>query len=612
MRTVAQGADTRRAAGQVPASRKRRLVRLHRVESDLSALENGNASSGVNAEDLRMLVNPQAGIDMLRHYFRAFERGMVLIWAKPPEAGDQGGNEDDSSYCAWVHPDDLDALHEDVIGQFAGTNIYFGVATRSTRMVGNLRGGITECAALAAFVVDIDVFHPEVHAAQNLPTTLDEARALLTEFPLKNLVVNTGFGLQAHYLLAEPLEAQDASMWLARWNATWQEIFARHGLHLDNVSNLDRVMRLVGGVNQNAPGDPRPVYVEVADWGHQFDLSDLDEVLVLVTQEAERPPSHTTSSGQPWIERDWFNEHNTGSDVFKAKSGWTLVKAYRDGQESWRRPGKSKGTTADVYPDGHIAVWSPTPGIPTSLGTKRKTYDAWGLHVHLNYGSNAAAFTQACDDLRAEHPKLAREWDRQRQSAAKDWVRTDDGRDRDGSADNDGKDDEDEYESTVATSLPDEFWDSRPVLQHIRQAAHSRGRSAAAVLNNVLARAGGMLPHTLKLPAIVGSEMTLSFYGVNVSPPGTGRSGAISIATELLPWPHDIEDLLPIGSGEGLYDWLFGMVQEGTDAKGKPIEVRKQIHHNAIFSVDEGQLMTALSDGRSGSTLVANLCSAWT
>jgi hypothetical protein len=165
-------------------------------------------------------------------------------------------------------------------------------------------------------------------------------------------------------------------------------------------------------------------------------------------------------------------------------------------------------------------------------------------------------------------------------------------------------------ENVAVSSLPEEFWESRPVLAHIRQAAHSRGRSSAAVLNNVFARAGAMLPHTLKLPAIVGSEAILSYYAANVSPPGTGRSTAIAIAVELLPWPHGIKDLLPIGSGEGLCDALFETVTE-TNSKGKEVPVRKQVHHNAMFSVDEGQMLEALKV-RGGSTVVANLCSIFT
>jgi Bifunctional DNA primase/polymerase, N-terminal len=292
---------------------------------------------------------------------------------------------------------------------------------------------------------------------------------------------------------------------------------------------------------------------------------------------------------------DDFNGQASWSEILEPH-GWSFLTTQKDDDTGievgyWCRPGKTKQNSACTNHEGTDTLKVFSTSTPFDIEGTHSKFDAYAL---LNHDGDYEAAAADLGKQGYGSPPSSRDWRFSR-------TRTDPVGEVEG-----------EHRRIEAAFLPDEFWNARPVLQHIRQAAYSRGRSPAAVLNNVLARAGAMLPHTLKLPAIVGSEVCLSFYAVNLSRPGTGRSGAIDIATELLPWPHDIDDLLPIGSGEGLYDWLFAMVEIGTNAKNKPIVVRQQVHHNAIFSVDEGQLMTALTDGRSGSTLIANLCSAFT
>jgi hypothetical protein len=53
-------------------------------------------------------------------------------------------------------------------------------------------------------------------------------------------------------------------------------------------------------------------------------------------------------------------------------------------------------------------------------------------------------------------------------------------------------------------NLPLEFWEQRPVLAHIRQAAHSRGRSADLVFAATLARLSSMVSHELQFNTGLG------------------------------------------------------------------------------------------------------------
>jgi len=160
--------------------------------------------------------------------------------------------------------------------------------------------------------------------------------------------------------------------------------------------------------------------------------------------------------------------------------------------------------------------------------------------------------------------------------------------------------------------LPAEFWEARPELLHIRQAAHSRTESADVVFHAALARVAGISPHTLKLPAIVGSPKPLSYFVGLVGPSGFGKSSGHDVAQDLLPAPQWVLDGLPIGSGEGLAEALFESVPVTDDAGSSKIRFEKQqTKHNAIVYVDEGEALSQLGK-RSGSTLLSTLRAIWT
>jgi hypothetical protein len=185
-------------------------------------------------------------------------------------------------------------------------------------------------------------------------------------------------------------------------------------------------------------------------------------------------------------------------------------------------------------------------------------------------------------------------------------------------SDPEGDEDHDEDEEpapaatlSAATNLPAPFWESRPILGHIRQAAHSRNRSGDAVLCAVLARVAAYLPHTLQLPPIVGGPGSLNWYGIPIGGSGTGKSSAIRIGAELVPCPQglDVADDRPLGSGEGVAEAYMGSVDETED--GRTVKVRKQVRYNALIRCDEGEALTELLS-RKGSTLLETLRRGWT
>lgn len=155
--------------------------------------------------------------------------------------------------------------------------------------------------------------------------------------------------------------------------------------------------------------------------------------------------------------------------------------------------------------------------------------------------------------------------------------------------------------------LPETFYESRAVLDHIRRAAHARNRAPDAVLHCVLARVAAFRPPLAQVDTGIASPASLNYLVALVDASGSGKSSPEKIARRLLPAPHEyrVLDGLPIGSGEGLAEAYMGEAKEPDD-DGKMVRVRRQVHHNALFYADEGQVMTRLG-ARDTSTLGESL-----
>jgi hypothetical protein len=144
--------------------------------------------------------------------------------------------------------------------------------------------------------------------------------------------------------------------------------------------------------------------------------------------------------------------------------------------------------------------------------------------------------------------------------------------------------------------LPADFYDARPRLRHIRQAAHSRGRAADSVLLATVVRFATTIDHRWVLPPIVGGVGSLNMMGGLIGLSGSGKSSGHDVAEELVPFTDDIPRV-PIGSGEGLAA-RFMLDDKAT----KPTT-------NAMFYADEGAVLVTLKN-RDGATLAEQLRSA--
>lgn len=164
-----------------------------------------------------------------------------------------------------------------------------------------------------------------------------------------------------------------------------------------------------------------------------------------------------------------------------------------------------------------------------------------------------------------------------------------------------------EHPPEPAVNLPAEFWESRPVLRLIRQAAWSRYRCPDAVLGVVLARLAAATPPAIAIPPVVGSRASVSYYTLLCGPSGAGKSTSVALAAELLPIDtEDVSDGMPLGSGEGLVELYMGVTRDGDDVKTKV-----QTKRGAFVVLDEGTALVEMG-GRRGATLLSTIRTMWT
>jgi hypothetical protein len=162
-------------------------------------------------------------------------------------------------------------------------------------------------------------------------------------------------------------------------------------------------------------------------------------------------------------------------------------------------------------------------------------------------------------------------------------------------------------EPTIPGAVPEAFWNARPELQHIRQAARAYVNSPDVALWTVLTRLSGMVSPHVRADTGVASPASLNLFVGLVGASGTGKSTGKRAARALMTSPIglDFRDGLPIGSGEGMAEVYMGWKKEEDEDRA----VRGVVRHNAFFYVDEGATLTQLMD-RSGSTLGETLRSA--
>ena len=144
-------------------------------------------------------------------------------------------------------------------------------------------------------------------------------------------------------------------------------------------------------------------------------------------------------------------------------------------------------------------------------------------------------------------------------------------------------------QSQTLESIEDNFWDHRENLSLIYTAALAQMTSPWAVLACCVARLLALTPPTLRLPALVGGDGSLNWFGAIVAKSGGGKGAAMAVADRLV--VSDDVYIRGAGSGEGMIE-AYRRANEGQEVQ------------SILFSIDEVDSLASLKD-RSGQTTMS-------
>lgn len=191
--------------------------------------------------------------------------------------------------------EDIEDLHKE---NRHGASIYHGLGLRRTGLPISKQGGKQDIVALPGLSIDIDIWHPTAHVAQNLPRTDVEAYQIIEPFMPPSLIVHTGHGWQPYWLFDEPLLLTTASQRTQAQKAfrAFQQPFidraAELGWHMDNTASIQRVWRVPGFIN---PKSGAPVEL-VQDDSDSIRYTAFELSVVITAPDKE--PSPTTKKAK--------------------------------------------------------------------------------------------------------------------------------------------------------------------------------------------------------------------------------------------------------------------------------------------------------------------------
>lgn len=326
------------------------------------------------------MVTAVSPVDFLRALFGNVDAGYLTLFSIDPTTGARSTD--------WFDHPDLEAMADHAIAIGGLRDVWFGLAPRLERLAAGRRGGKDDCVGITCLWVDIDIAGPNHKDVAGVLPTLDQARELVRSFPLQpSIIVATGGGYHVYWLLDEMVTGTDASVLLERWAATWADRALERQVHVDNVFDVARVLRMPGTLNHKNASDT-PVDVVRFDTEVVYAYSELLDATI----DPPAPPQHHerrvpyTGAERPG---DDFNARHTCGHVL-ARNGWTLGKPKTNGDERWLHPwSPTSDESATVYADdGHCTVWSDT--VPTKCPSivLRRPYDPFGLYAALEHGGD--------------------------------------------------------------------------------------------------------------------------------------------------------------------------------------------------------------------------------
>jgi hypothetical protein len=187
----------------------------------------------------------------------------------------------------WVPARDLEQSANLVVSSAETMDVYVGMGLRREARGAYERGKLDDVIGIPSLWDDLDL-HGPAHKKQRLPTTREEALALLAELPVApSVVVDSGWGIQPHWLLdhlwifTDAGERRAAGALVRRFQAMIHERATAHGWTLDSTHDLTRVLRIPGTLNHKLV--PVPVRLLAMDAERRYSPHDLDRILPPLT-----------------------------------------------------------------------------------------------------------------------------------------------------------------------------------------------------------------------------------------------------------------------------------------------------------------------------------------
>lgn len=197
------------------------------------------------------------------------EEQFILIWTLPDK------------YSRWFTSVRIAAEYVASINETK--DVYVGVGL-SGKDYGPARRCISEeVTAVTGLAGDFDLLS-EAHKGKPLPQSIDQALSLLPPGMPPTLVLLTGNGIQAWWLLKEPyvFENEDDRRKVAhvmtRWHTMLRLNSAARGWTYERLADLARVLRVPGTKNLKDPAHPKDVTLQTAT-ERRYNLSDFTEFM---------------------------------------------------------------------------------------------------------------------------------------------------------------------------------------------------------------------------------------------------------------------------------------------------------------------------------------------
>lgn len=183
----------------------------------------------------------------------------------------------------WVPANALEQAAGLVTASADTMDVYVGIGLRREARGAYERGKLDDVISIPSLWDDIDVRGP-AHKKERLPVSREEALAFLAGLPIApSLIVDSGWGIQPHWLLDRPWifadanERGDAAALVQRFQAAIHQQATEYGWTLDSTHDLTRVLRIPGTLNHKLT--PVPVRLLSMDPDRRYSRTALSQNL---------------------------------------------------------------------------------------------------------------------------------------------------------------------------------------------------------------------------------------------------------------------------------------------------------------------------------------------